>query len=558
MDKLLLKFVRLFIPLLQKQGVDTDRMFAIVETKLLMDKRRTYIQYKNYNKKQKETGNHLNGILIMYAIFSIFIAAMIFVVPSFLLSMIFFHSYILFMMAMTLITDFSTVLLDTTDNQIILPRPVTGKTLFVSRMVHVCIYLFQFAIAIAALPLVAVFIKARFFAGFAAIITTFSTVLLAVFLTYILYLLILQYASEQKLKEVITYFQIFMTVFFAAGYQIIPRLINIKTFGDSFTVNNNGYYFAPPVWMAETIEAVTNGLFDVMHIVMMGLAILLPAFLFWIMNKYLAPSFTRKLAALNVDGVNTPQTTTEKTIRKKTISEKLSKLICKTEVERAAFELTWKVTGRDKQFKMQFYPSLAYLAIFIFIIIFRSNKSVESTWNNLANTKSFLMFIYIPILLIGNSLMFVAYSENYQAAWVYRSSPIIQPGNLVSGTAKAMFTKFFLPAYLLLFSFCIVIWHTAIIDDFLLGLVVNLFCFLCIASLSSKSLPFSKQPNTQLQSGKFILVIIQMIIIGAMIGLHLLTLYFPFVFYVLLPILAVASFFLIRNLQQLQWNKISM
>ena len=58
------------------------------------------------------------------------------------------HTYIIFMMAMTLVTDFATVLLDTTDNQVILPRPVSSKTLFMARLVHILLYLLQFTIAL--------------------------------------------------------------------------------------------------------------------------------------------------------------------------------------------------------------------------------------------------------------------------------------------------------------------------------------------------------------------------------------------------------------------------
>src|SRR6266511_3957709 len=147
MDKILLKILKWFSPLFASQGIDTYKMFEIVKTKITMDKRRVHFQFRQQNKKQNENSNRLYSVLFVYGIFSLFMALMIAFMEDIVLAMIIFHSYLLFMMAMTLITDFSYVLLDTTDNFIILPRPVDSKTFFVSRMVHVFIYLFQFGFA---------------------------------------------------------------------------------------------------------------------------------------------------------------------------------------------------------------------------------------------------------------------------------------------------------------------------------------------------------------------------------------------------------------------------
>ena len=148
MAKFLLSLVRIFRPLLNGRGIDFNRMMVIVETKLLMDQRRVYMNWRQG--KTKENTNHLRVALLFYGFMGIVMGSMIYFVDNFLTVMIFTHAYILFMMAMILITDFSSVLLDTTDNQIILPRPVTSKTLFMARLVHILLYLLQFTFAIAA------------------------------------------------------------------------------------------------------------------------------------------------------------------------------------------------------------------------------------------------------------------------------------------------------------------------------------------------------------------------------------------------------------------------
>ena len=65
MDKILLKLV-LFLSrgLLRRQGIDMESLHAIVQTKLTMDKRRVYMQWKQ--RQQKENGNRLGWVLLTY------------------------------------------------------------------------------------------------------------------------------------------------------------------------------------------------------------------------------------------------------------------------------------------------------------------------------------------------------------------------------------------------------------------------------------------------------------------------------------------------------------
>lgn len=553
MDKFIIKILKAFAGIFSRQGVDVIQMFNIVETKLMMDKRRVHFQFRQQEQKKNENANKLTYVFLLYAFFSLFIGVMIYAIDGIIVTMTIFHAYLLFMMAMTLVTDFSSVWLDTTDNLLILPRPVSGKTLFVSRMVHVFIYLFQFSFFISIIPVIIIFVKFGILTGLVSIVTSFSTVLLSVFFTYLLYLLILRFSNEKKLREIITYFQIVMTILFMAGYQIVPRLINLAEIDGTFSLHWYSY-IAPPVWMAVALESVYQHNYDTIHIFMVLISIALPVLLFWLLNKYFAPSFARKLAAVQEDGTMQTVTRIERRSERK-ISERISSLFCKSPVERAAFETTWKISGRDKQFRLQFYPMLGYLAVLIFLFT-RSGRSGDF-WENLQTGNKFLWFIYVPLFMVNSSLGFIAFNENYQAAWVYFSSPVHKPGHLVTGSLKTLFVKFFVPVFTILFGFSLVIWGVKIIDDFAFGLLINMNCLLAMANLSKHYLPFSMQPNVQAQSGKFINGIILFILIGILIGFHWIGLMFPVVIYILMPILLITAYFMLRNLQQLKWKDIA-
>lgn len=553
MDKWILKFVLFLVKHLVKQGVDYDRLKIIAETKILMDRRRVYLNWRQ--KQQKENSNPLLMTLLLYGLFGLFAATMIAAMNNIVTAMIFIHSYLLFMMTMTMITDFSSVLLDTTDNQVILPRPVNSRTLFVARLVHILVYLLQFTIALALFPIISIFINYGLLTGIASIFTVMLTVALAVFVTYLLYALIMRFSNEQKVKDIVGYFQIFMTIFFAIGFQLMPRLTNFSMLSAEFTVHWYSYLL-PPVWMAMALESVYNLQFDASHLTMIACALIMPVLTFWLMIKYLAPSFARKLAALSNDSSNA----NNKMVvahQPKSLSEKLSAITCKSSTESAGFEIVWKITGRDKSFKLQFYPSLAYLFVFIFIFVFKSGRDMSTLWHELPSTKMFLFFVYLPMFSISNSRLFVEVNDNFPASWIYQSTPVLFPGEVIAGGLKALLCKFFIPIYLLLFAFAYYVWGISIADDFVFGLFNNVLIFFISSVLSEHYLPFSKQPNTKQQSGRFAQVILQLLIIAALVGLHYLVLRIDWLIYCLIPVTAAACYFLLKNIQALRWIKIS-
>jgi len=554
MDKLILRFVLFLAKTFLKKDVDFEKLKIIAETKLIMDRRRVRVTMKKQTKK--DPNNQMLTTLIVYAILGVFIGILVLTLKEIVMTMTIIHSYVLFMMAMTLITDFSSVLLDTTDNQIILPRPVNSKTFFVARLVHILVYLLQFTIALALFPIIFIFIGYGILVGLASIITILLTVLFAVFITYLLYGLILKLSSEEKIKDIISGFQIAMTIIFAVGFQIVPRLINIENL--KVTMPIHWYtYLLPPMWMANALQAVQQLKVDGPHFIMILLAVALPVFTFWVMIKFLAPSFAKKMAAMGNAGTQEEILINAAGEQKKGLSEKLAPIVCINKTEQAGFEMAWKMTARDKGFKIQFYPSLAYILVFVFIFIFKRGENFANTWAKLSSSESFLWSVYLPMFAISAAVPLIAFNENFAASWVYISRPLKQPGSLINGALKMLLVKFFAPIILLLFAFSYYVWGYKIIDDFVLGIFNSILVCLIISHVGKSYLPFSMQPNVNQQSGKFVRVFLQMAIIGSLVGLHYLALKVWWLVAALIPFSAVGCYFLFRTVQNYSWQKIS-
>ena len=134
--------------------MDYAQLRAIVATKLLMDNRRQRVAYRR--NESASTGNSFGINLVFYTIFGGLVAMAMSSIASFIISMIVFYTYIMVMISMTLITDFSSILLDTSDNTIILPRPVDSRTLFAARLTHILLYLGQLGLGLTVIPAIVV------------------------------------------------------------------------------------------------------------------------------------------------------------------------------------------------------------------------------------------------------------------------------------------------------------------------------------------------------------------------------------------------------------------
>jgi len=161
------------------------------------------------------------------------------------------------------------------------------------------------------------------------------------------------------------------------------------------------------------------------------------------------------------------------------------------------------------------------------------------------------------MLGVSGSILISAFNENFQASWVYHSLPIHKPGALIIGSLKSLLVKFFIPIYLLAFAFCFYIWGWKISDDFFIGFLNNILCFLTYAAVVDHYLPFSRQPSTQQQTGRILLMILQMAVIGILIGLHYLLVARPIILICLAPFLAAGCWRLLMYIRNLPWNKIA-
>lgn len=550
MNGLFLMILSWLRPLIIRLGADADQVRAIVSLKLVLDNRRTYTAFASQQQyKHKERSNSFWLMLLLYAFMGLAGMGMLLGAydraPLFALSFSFVIPMLL--VGMALISDFSTVLLDSSDNSIILPCPVTSRTLLVSCLVHICLYLIMMALATSVASIV--FIGIRFGLPMALVYFVFILLatLLIVFLTNLIYLLLMRFASEEKLREVITYMQIIVAICFYAGYQILPRMIETTDRAITVTVQW-WHYVLPPVWLGGAMELVLTGTFDRVHLVLLALSIVTPFVGLWVTVKYLTPLYSQRIASIDTETRSATSAEGQSIDR----IEWLARLFSNNAAEEAGFALTWRTMLRDRQFKLRAYPALGYMIVLFFVFFWRS-PAMQTNFQS--DGFSTLFPLYLSSLMLGNALNLIWYSDQYKAAWVYASAPLTEPGSVMLGAVKAAIVQFLFPAQFVISAIVLYMVGWQAIDDVLLTFCANMIIAILYAIVSGYHLPFST-PVTQMTKGANVARTLGAMLLITLLGFaHWGLTNVPYGVWTGIPVIAIGIYILMRTIRRASWAK---
>jgi ABC-2 type transport system permease protein len=561
MNKLLLAIVSLFKSLYEKAGVDFQQLKIILALKLTMDNRRqNAASMRGMGSKKDEPSNRFLVSLFFLGLFSLFMTAFIFISPIPYIGFTFYFAFVMMLIIMTLISDYSSVLLDTADNVILLPRPVNSKTLFWSRLTHISLFVGQIVFALLLAPSIAIIVKFGFIAACSFIVLMVLIALFSLFLTTILYLVIIRYASEEKLKDAINYMQIAMAIFFYAGYQLLPRLIGILDIKNSELSPAWWHTFIPPMWMSGAMDAVITGNLGGIKIVLILFAFIAPLGGIWYMSRYFSSGFGDKLTPLSTEysantGVNTPSVSEPK----KGFVQQLSSYVTSNPVESGVFQLIWWQLSRDRKLKLRLYPQLAYSFVIFIMLLMPHVRKQGSYWEILEvmqNSRTYIMLIYMSALTVLTMMLNIVFSDDYKAAWVYYALPIKRPGDILAGSFKAQMLRYFVPFFIVYALIILLIWGFSVLDDVVFGLFNIMIFTLAFSLFTTPKLPFSEMPTGNSQGGNTafgFLTMFTFVIIG---GVHYFISKVPYVVTLAIPLQLIILYYLLQSYRNIGWKNI--
>jgi ABC-2 type transport system permease protein len=557
-----LRIVLLPAGLYRRMGVNIPHLKAILTTKLMMDDRRVSgLQQTRKKKIKKEPKNTTIASMIFTAIMgSVFLFAFS-VGKDYVTQLTVYFSFYIFTLISVLISDFTSVLIDVRDNLIILPKPINDKTFVLARLLHVVIHITKLVMPMALPATIALGIWEGISGFLPFIFLVIAATLFTIFLVNAIYLLILKITTPERFKSIISYFQIFFAIFFYAGYQLVPKLIN-KAVISGYSIASFKYAFlAVPYWFAASWQYLQGLQWNSPLAFYFLLTLLLPVISVWVVIKYFAPSFNRKLSMI---GGSEMESIPVQQKGKKIVSTTsayitvIGKLLTEKGTERMSFFNTWKITGRSRDFKMKVYPSIGYIAVYIVLLFVNNGKlSLDNMHNQTGPGKFiFMTVIYFSSFAIMMAIYQLAYSDKYKAAWIYYITPIQSPGKLLSGALKSAMVKLYLPMVVLTCIAAIIIAGPAVIPNLMLGIFNQILIITFVGYLALRELPFSTQQAANVKGSGFIRGALSMILPMALGVVHFFVYQYTIVIIILCILSIIASWLMMDALKNKGWEKL--
>ncbi|MBA3829278.1 MAG: hypothetical protein H0X33_10105 [Taibaiella sp.] len=553
MNKLFLRLVMLPAGLWSSMGADTQQLQAILKAKLLMDDRKPLSFGRQRSSKKPNKWTTVKNMVFSAGMGMLYLISL-FTIPDRLLALTVLFTTFLFLLTFMLITDFSNVLFDTRDKTVIFPRPVNDSTIFLSRMLHVFIYLLRIVLPMSLPAWIYLGILDGWKGALLFPVPLLLMVFLALFLVNGCYLVMMKLFKPEKFKEVLSSFQIAFTIIIMIVGYFGPRALQSASFAQINPKEIIWLPYLPSYWLAACWTWIGVPAAIVYTKWLSLLAIVVPLVCMWITVKVLAPQFARYIGAID-DVSDGPRTVTAngKPTRSQ-LYKKLAVLFNRNSAVQAGFMITWLQTSRSRTFKMRIYPMLAYVPImFVFQLMNNRRSTLAETWAHLPETKLYLFLLYLSSILVITAVTYLTVSDQYKAAWVYYAMPLDKPGKVMIGAFKAMWVKYLLP-FLFIVSIAIVyIWGTGTILDIVLA-VTNITMFaMVMLRVSFRNFPFSCPEQMSNSGNKFMKIFVSLLVPAILGAAHYFALQFWWLKLILLGLSAMFLWLVADSYANTSW-----
>lgn len=525
-----LKVLDRFRHVIERTGADYDVLRLILRVKFQMDQRRVpTVLAGNYgNKKQKEGNLYLRSLWLYALMGLIMVPFIVWDTGHYMLQMSIVTAMLMFMIMTSMVSDFSSVLLDIRDRNIIMTKPVNARTIGMARAIHAGIYLLLLTGSLSILPLVATLIRygIGFFLLFAVALILINMLILVT--TSLVYLFMMKFLDGEKLKDMINMVQILLSVGIAVGYQLVIRSFSIVDFNMVFTPEW-WQLFLPPVWYAALFEWIFGGGGNAWLYIFSALAIVVPIISLMIYVK-LMPSFELYLEKMAHAGQTSGR-------RRGGLDRIVARMFCRTREEQACFRLSANMMRNEREFKLKVYPSIGLSLVLPYIFWFTFMQ--DSSWAELRESALFYT-LYIMLFVVVTVVMMLKYSGHYKAFWTFRAAPLANDHVLYSGTLKAFLCNMFMPVFMINAAIFLWAFGLRILPDIVIILLIGTALIPLTSKLLLRKPPFSESFSMAQQSDGW-LVLLALPVLGLFAGIHFYVQSIPAGIWIYIALLVIAN-----------------
>jgi hypothetical protein len=230
--------------------------------------------------------------------------------------------------------------------------------------------------------------------------------------------------------------------------------------------------------------------------------------------------------------------------------------VTRSPVERSAFDLVFNILGRDRKIKLKIYPTFGYALVFALVFLITGQRDMIEVVQDLRSSYYFVFLIYLVFMVLQVAIHEISYADDHKASWMFFVAPIDKPGEILSGSIKAIMVRLFIPVYMVICAVVMAIWGVSAIDDLIFGFFNNLLMVLLLIIVNPYRLPFSIAPHVKSQTGSFARSLLTLLLVGGIGLMHYFLSQWPIVIWTCIPLQLVVIYLLLRSYRSISWSQI--
>lgn len=463
----------------------------------------------------QSVGSKLSLVLLMYA--GVGLVALAFIhQPVFALSL-YLHAMTLVFLGMFMAASSGEVLFNKEEADILLHRPVTPRVLLWAKigvLVRISLWL------------AGAFNLAGFFAGVGAsdggwlfpLAHVISTVMEALFCAgsvVMVYQLCLRWFGRERLDGLMTMAQVLVAVVAVLAGQI-PQLIG--RFHGTFNFNFHSWwvYLLPPAWFAGVDDSIAGSRSATSAILAVA-GIVATAAVLWLAFEKLARDYETGLQTMGEASLTKRPQGARRRWLDTLAGRPPLRWWLRDSVSRASFLLVAAYLFRDRDVKLRVYPGLAPMLVWPLIMLVQDhgpgNSGAFSAFSGFAVAFTGIYIGIIPLL----ALDLLRYSQQWQAADLFRVAPMKGPGPLCDGSRRAVLFVLTIPVIGALALLARLLGAGNSHLPLLIPGIIALPVYAMLACLGGNAVPLSLPSEEAKSAGRGLKMIAVMIVSGLLV-----------------------------------------
>ena len=407
--------------------------------------------------------------------------------------------YLMMVICSTVLGELHTMLLSPTDLEQIAARPVSSRTFFWAKLLHLGTYVGLMAAALGLWPgLFGGLLRHGFVFGGLYLVAASGAAAAAALACLAAYGTLVRSVSSERLKDILVYAQIILGLLPVVGYQMVASKVQALPLQPGSGVPAWAFA-APPAWFAAwtCLPAwPAGGLSWTQGLELAGLGALALLALAWVPVRTFSFGYIEFLVtqAAAAEPASAPVAGAGGW------ALRLARL-WRHPVERASFLFAWSFSARDRGFKMRFYPWMSVFVLMSFAAMFFRERVDPLAADSIFTSAGFyaMATLYVPCLFLPMFLGSCCTTEQWKASWIFHLLGPSERVGLVRGVFGALVVRYLLPALGILWAVLAWWWHSPLhaLIHVVSGLPV-LYIGMGIGRLLTREFPFA----TEMEAGR--------------------------------------------------------